>query len=79
MRETRPCWGAAQASQVKLTWGAGGGSLLAETSSDSDATNKSYYGETKLHFLSAAAGVADCLVLPSAPLQSRAARPVVSV
>ncbi len=37
---------------MKLTWAAGGGVLLAETSADTDATNKSYYGETKLHFLS---------------------------
>ncbi len=37
---------------MKLTWAAGGGALLAETSADTDATNKSYYGETKLHFLS---------------------------
>lgn len=41
-----------QASQVRLKWSATGGGLLAEASSDSDASNKSYYGETKLHFLS---------------------------
>jgi Eukaryotic translation initiation factor eIF2A len=37
---------------VQLKWAAGGGGLLAETSSDSDSSNRSYYGETKLHFLS---------------------------
>lgn len=41
-----------QASNVQLKWAAGGGGLLAETSSDSDSSNRSYYGETKLHFLS---------------------------
>ena len=37
---------------MQLKWAAGGGGLLAETSSDSDSSNRSYYGETKLHFLS---------------------------
>lgn len=43
---------AQQANQLKLKWAAGGGGLLAEASSDSDKSNQSYYGDTKLHFLS---------------------------
>lgn len=42
-----------QANQVKLMWAATGQALLALTSSDSDPTNRSYYGDAKLHFLSA--------------------------
>jgi len=36
---------------VRLLWNALGTAVLAETASDTDATNQSYYGETKLHFL----------------------------
>ena len=43
-----------QANQVKLMWASTGKALLALTSSDSDPTNRSYYGDAKLHFLSAA-------------------------
>jgi translation initiation factor 2A len=50
-----------QASSVRLLWNATGSALLAETSSDVDATNQSYYGEQKLHFL-ASDGASDCLV-----------------
>lgn len=42
-----------QANQVKLMWASTGKALLALTSSDSDPTNRSYYGDAKLHFLSA--------------------------
>lgn len=42
-----------RANQVKLMWAATGQALLALTSSDSDPTNRSYYGDAKLHFLSA--------------------------
>lgn len=35
--------------------------MLAITASDTDATNQSYYGEQKLHFLSSD-GKNDCLV-----------------
>ena len=52
---------ALQANSVSLLWNATGSSLLATTSSDVDATNQSYYGEQKLHFL-AADGSTDCLV-----------------
>ena len=67
----------AQASQVRLRWAAGGGGLLAETSSDSDATNKSYYGETKLQFLSVRAArmlvpSSTCLAANSLRLLARA-------
>ena len=41
-----------QANSVRLLWNALGTAVLAETASDTDATNQSYYGETKLHFLS---------------------------
>lgn len=51
-----------RSNQVKLTWSSVGSALLAEASSDTSADNSSYYGETKLHFLSAARGVSDCLV-----------------
>ena len=47
---------------MALKWATGGGGLLAEASADQDASNRSYYGDTKLHFLSAVKGVADCLV-----------------
>ena len=40
-----------QANSVRLLWNALGTAVLAETASDTDATNQSYYGETKLHFL----------------------------
>ena len=40
-----------QANSVRLMWNALGTAVLAETASDTDATNQSYYGETKLHFL----------------------------
>ena len=36
---------------MRLLWNALGTAVLAETASDTDATNQSYYGETKLHFL----------------------------
>ena len=36
---------------MRLMWNALGTAVLAETASDTDATNQSYYGETKLHFL----------------------------
>lgn len=58
---------------MQLKWAAGGGGLLAETSSDSDSSNRSYYGETKLHFLSVrccssllACGVQVCVPDPGA-------------
>ena len=44
---------ALQANQVKLMWASTGKALLALTSSDSDPANRSYYGDAKLHFLSA--------------------------
>ena len=50
-----------QASSVTLMWNASGTALLAMTASETDATNQSYYGEQKLHFL-AADGSLDCLV-----------------
>lgn len=50
-----------QANSVRLLWNSTGSALLAETASDTDATNQSYYGETKLHFL-AADGSLDALV-----------------
>ncbi len=59
-----PSWcgaGGAQASSVTLLWNTAGTALLALTASDTDATNQSYYGEQKLHFL-AADGSLDCLV-----------------
>ena len=42
-----------QANAAQLLWNAKGTALLALTSSDTDATNQSYYGEQKLNFLSA--------------------------
>lgn len=51
-----------RANQVKLTWSSIGYGLLAEASSDTSADNSSYYGDTKLHFLSSARGVSDCMV-----------------
>ena len=50
-----------QANNVRLIWNCRGSAVLALTSSDTDATNQSYYGEQKLHFL-AADGSLDCLV-----------------
>lgn len=51
----------AQATSVTLMWNASGTALLATTASETDATNQSYYGEQKLHFLAADGGL-DCLV-----------------
>ena len=53
--------GSVQASGVQLQWNVSGSALLAMTSSDVDATNQSYYGEQKLHYL-AADGSNDCMV-----------------
>ena len=50
-----------QATSAKLLWNARGTALLAVTASETDASNKSYYGEQKLHFLTAN-GSMDCLV-----------------
>eukprot|EP00884_Botryococcus_braunii_P023068 jgi/Botrbrau1/9445/Bobra.0252s0068.2 len=50
-----------RASHVRLLWNCKGSAVLALTASDTDATNQSYYGEQKLHFL-AADGRNDCLV-----------------
>ncbi len=63
---------------MTLLWNAAGSALLALTASDTDATNQSYYGEQKLHFL-AADGSLDCLVpvpkaRPALRLGARAAR-----
>ena len=50
-----------QATSAKLFWNAKGTAVLALTASEVDASNKSYYGEQKLHFLAANDGN-DCLV-----------------
>ncbi|KAK9828927.1 hypothetical protein WJX72_002838 [[Myrmecia] bisecta] len=50
-----------RASSVRLLWNSLGTAVLALTASDTDATNQSYYGEQKLHYL-AADGTNDCLV-----------------
>lgn len=50
-----------QATSAQLLWNAKGTALLALTASDTDATNKSYYGEQKLNYL-AADGKNDCVV-----------------
>lgn len=50
-----------QATSARLLWNAKGTAVLAITASETDASNKSYYGEQKLHFL-AANGTNDCLV-----------------
>ena len=60
----------AQATSVTLAWNSTGTALLATTASDTDATNQSYYGEQKLHFL-AADGSLDCLV----PVKARSSWP----
>lgn len=57
-----------QATSARLLWNAKGTALLAVTASETDASNKSYYGEQKLHYL-AANGSNDCLVpLPKVSL-----------
>jgi len=72
---------------VTLLWNAAGSALLALTASDTDATNQSYYGEQKLHFL-AADGSLDCLVpvpkarpgpAPGRPRSARACMPAPGV
>lgn len=55
---------------MTLAWNSTGTALLATTASDTDATNQSYYGEQKLHFL-AADGSLDCLV----PVKARSSWP----
>ena len=50
-----------QANSVQLYWNSTGTALLAITAADVDVTNQSYYGEQKIHFLSAD-GTNDCLV-----------------
>ncbi|EIE21931.1 eIF2A-domain-containing protein [Coccomyxa subellipsoidea C-169] len=50
-----------RANAAQLLWNAKGTALLALTSSDTDATNQSYYGEQKLNYLSAD-GKNDCIV-----------------
>ena len=50
-----------QATSARLLWNAKGTAVLALTASETDASNKSYYGEQKLHFL-AANGSNDSLV-----------------
>lgn len=50
-----------RASQVTLLWAPSSTALLASVATDTDATNQSYYGDVKLHFL-AADGSLDCLV-----------------
>ncbi|KAK9918766.1 hypothetical protein WJX75_006714 [Coccomyxa subellipsoidea] len=50
-----------RANAAQLLWNFKGTALLALTSSDTDATNQSYYGEQKLNYLSAD-GKNDCIV-----------------
>ena len=50
-----------QATSVRLYWNSTATAMLAITASDVDATNQSYYGEQKIHYL-AADGTNDCLV-----------------
>ncbi|BDA46939.1 Eukaryotic translation initiation factor 2A [Coccomyxa sp. Obi] len=50
-----------RASAAQFLWNAKGTALLALTSSDTDATNQSYYGEQKLNYLSTD-GKNDCVV-----------------
>ena len=57
----RACLGLLQATSARLLWNAKGTAVLALTASETDASNKSYYGEQKLHFL-AANGSNDSLV-----------------
>ena len=58
-----------QATSVRLFWNSSGTALLAITASEVDATNQSYYGEQKIHYL-AADGTNDCLV-PSLKVKHR--------
>ena len=46
---------------MRLFWNSSATALLAITASEVDATNQSYYGEQKIHYL-AADGTNDCLV-----------------
>lgn len=46
---------------MRSLWNSTGTALLAITASEVDATNQSYYGEQKIHYL-AADGSDDCLV-----------------
>ena len=50
-----------RASAVDLRWSPSGEALLALASTESDASNKSYYGDSKLHYLRSDGGN-DCLV-----------------
>ena len=50
-----------RASAVDLRWSPSGEALLALASTESDASNKSYYGDSKLHYLRSD-GASDCLV-----------------
>ena len=50
-----------RASTVDLRWCPTGEALLAFASTESDSSNKSYYGDSKLHFLKSD-GTKDCLV-----------------
>jgi translation initiation factor 2A len=50
-----------RASAVDLRWSPTGEALLALASTESDASNKSYYGDSKLHYLRSD-GRNDCLV-----------------
>ena len=61
-----------QASQVKLMWDPKAKAVLVLTSSDSDPTNKSYYGDAKLSFL-AADGSSDAMVAVKVQPQKPAA------
>lgn len=51
-----------RATHAQLTWNRRGTAVLALASTDVDATNKSYYGERSLHFLSADPKVPDAAV-----------------
>ena len=65
-----------QATGVRLIWNSLGTAVLALTSSEVDSSNKSYYGEQKLHYLSAD-GTLDCLVpLPKVRSASYSAKPM---
>jgi translation initiation factor 2A len=53
---------------VRLLWNSTGSALLAETASDTDASNQSYYGETKLHFLAADGSAEGLVALKEGPV-----------
>ena len=52
-REERPSAHALQASRCNLNWNRKGSHVLCQSISDFDATNKSYFGESRLYLLSA--------------------------